>query len=185
MEEKKNTYFPLYFDMRGKEILIIGGGTIALRRINTLIPFEAKLTCVTKSAGEELWKLEREGKVKVICRECSVEEILYEHSFFEGMLSDNRISEENHQGRPDLVLACTSDEDLNHAIALRCRELGILVNNCSDQSQCDFFFPAIIRTAEDAVIGLNAGGKNHRLVRKLREKIEAFLRKEEAKEENI
>ena len=55
---------------------------------------------------------------------------------------------------------------MNDEIARLCHERGIPVNHAGDQSQCDFQFPAIVRN-DLVVIGINAGGKNHGLVKRV------------------
>lgn len=73
-----------------------------------------------------------------------------------------------------MVLAATDDKALNAEIAKACRRRGILVNVCSDAALCDFQFPSIVREG-DLVVGVNASGRNHRLVKETRKKIEACL----------
>ena len=76
----------------------------------------------------------------------------------------------------DLVLAATNDRKLNSRIGELCREQGIPVNVCSRKEDCDFFFPSVIQKG-DLVIGINASGKNHSLVKRTRQEMEEFLRK--------
>ena len=77
-------------------------------------------------------------------------------------------------GGMDLVLAATSDAKLNGEIGRLCREQGIPVNVCSRKEDCDFFFPSVIQKG-DLVIGINASGKDHRLVKKTRQELRSFL----------
>lgn len=153
MTENKNTWFPVYVNLAGKKILVVGGGTIALRRIRTLQSFGPKLCCISRTVSEELKTLALTGSFSVLERD----------------FQDADISGQ------EMVLACTGDPEVNHRIVRLCREAGIPVNNCADQTECDFYFPAVIRTEDDVVIGVNAGGRDHRLVRRIREKIQAFL----------
>lgn len=74
----------------------------------------------------------------------------------------------------DLVLAATDDAALNHRIAEACRERGIPVNNASDRADCDFFFPAVIQE-ERLTIGVSSGGRDHKKVAEVCEKLRHFL----------
>ena len=65
-----------------------------------------------------------------------------------------------------LVIAATNNSAVNDEIARLCHERGIPVNHAGDQNQCDFQFPAIVRN-DLVVIGINAGGKNHGLVKRV------------------
>ena len=58
------------------------------------------------------------------------------------------------------------------------KEAGAVVNNASDRTQCDFYFPGLIRRGP-AVIGINAGGADHKLAKALRIQIEKGLKSPE------
>lgn len=65
-----------------------------------------------------------------------------------------------------LVITATNDAAVNDHIAQLCHERNIPVNHAGDQNQCDFQFPAIVRN-DPVVIGINAGGKDHGLVKRV------------------
>lgn len=142
--EKNNNFFPMFFDITGKKILIAGAGNIALRRVNTLLSFGAELTVVAPEEKEEIIRYAAEKRLIHLKQRYSSE-----------MLSDDFF----------MVIAATSDEVLNRQICEEGKKLGMLVNNASDRFQCDFYFPAIV-TEGDVVAGVCASGKDHRLVRK-------------------
>ena len=112
-------YFPLFVDISEKEILFVGGGKIAARRINALAPFTQRITIVAPEADGSILGLTEEGEVSWIMREFEDEDL-----------------EEK-----DLVFAATDDAELNEQIALMCRQKGIPVNVSSDKILCDFYFP--------------------------------------------
>ena len=74
----------------------------------------------------------------------------------------------------DLVLAATNDPEVNREIVRLCRQRGVPVNNASDQDQCDFHFPAVA-VRGDVVVGVNAGGTDHGLVKRLAAAIRILL----------
>ena len=54
-------YFPLFVDLEGRQVLVVGGGKIAVRRVRTLLEFGCQITVVSpkcvRSCGEKvLWK---------------------------------------------------------------------------------------------------------------------------------
>ncbi|MEO2153253.1 MAG: NAD(P)-dependent oxidoreductase [Aquificota bacterium] len=57
--------FPLFVDLKGKEILVVGGGKIATRKVEKLLPFGGKITVVAPKISPELKKLSKEGKIKI------------------------------------------------------------------------------------------------------------------------
>ena len=148
-------YFPLYVDLSGKDILFVGGGHIAARRIGVLQPFVESMTVVAPEAEGSIMELTESGEVNWITRE-----------FEEGDL----------EGR-DIVFAATDDKALNAEIAAMCREKGITVNASSEKELCDFYFPGIVRQG-NTVIGVNASGEDHSKAKKVRERIQEILTEE-------
>ena len=151
----KKPYFPLYVDLSSRDILFVGGGAIAARRIAVLQPFADYITVVAPEADGSILALTESGKVNWIMR-----------AFEEGDL----------EGR-EIVFAATDDRELNAQIAAMCREKGITVNAASDKDLCDFYFPGIVRQGE-TVIGVNASGEDHRKARRVRERIQEILTEE-------
>ena len=188
--------FPLFIDLKDKKVLIVGAGAIAARRATVLVEFGAKVTVVApeEGSGEQAHHaLQRESsgteqKPQVNpcdtgknfpweCRTIPVQKLAQagclvwkQHAFGEQDL------EELNQSF--LVIAATNDPDVNNHIVRLCHERHIPVNHAGDQSQCDFQFPAIVKK-EPVIIGVNAGGKDHGLVRRvaagLREWLEGVL----------
>lgn len=145
-------YFPLFIDLEQKRVLVVGAGTIATRRIQTLLDFGPWLTVAAPEASEAVRQLAEEGRLELLS--CSYrEELLAGQS---------------------LVLAATNDDALNHQIAADCRARGIPVNAASDRKACDFYFPGIASEG-DLVAGVTAGGTDHRLARTVTERIRQLL----------
>lgn len=149
-------YFPVFIDLSEKEILVVGAGTIAARRIRTLCGFAGKITVCAPEIAEEIRELSQRYPV-----------ILREVPFSEEMLEEK-----------DVVLAATDDRALNRRVAELCRGRGIPVNVCSEKELCDFYFPSVVQD-DEIVIGINASGKNHGLVKQTRIKLEEFLKSDE------
>lgn len=152
---KKKPYFPLFVDLSGKDILFVGGGSIASRRVIVLEPFADKITVIAPAATEEIKTMAAEGKITW----------------------QQRSFEEADLGGRDLVLAATDDRELNAEIVRLCREAGIPANASSDKELCDFFFPGIVRQGE-TVIGVSASGEDHKKARRVRERIQEILTEE-------
>lgn len=141
-------YFPIFVDLTDKEILVVGGGAVAGRRIRVLRGFCGRITVVAPELSPEI-----DAVGLNFCR----------RKFELPDLEDKY-----------MVLAATDDTPLNRRIAELCRERGILVNDASDQRLCDFQFPSVVKDG-DVVIGINASGKSHCLVKETRQTIEQCL----------
>lgn len=140
--------FPLFIDLHGRHVVIYGGGAIATRRAETLSQFGPRLTVIAPVFSPGLQQLD----CACICARFDPAAV----------------------PRADCVLACTDDESVNREIAAVCRARGIPVNNASDQADCDFHFPAVA-ISPPLVVGINAGGQDHGLVKRTAEKIRALL----------
>lgn len=154
MESKEKKFFPLFTDLTEKKIVVFGAGKIAERRIKTLLTFVGEIVVVAPRCSDEIQKLIQEKQV--IYRQKKYErDDLYD---------------------ADMVLAATSDVQVNEDIYSACKCLGILVNVASNQQKCDFHFPGIIEY-DGVVLGFNGGGKDHKKVSEIRRRTEEMLNK--------
>ena len=154
--QDNNAFFPLFMDLSDKTVAVVGGGRIASRRIRTLLPFCRKIRVIAPELQEslsELFTSSREG-----CCSLTWEKDFYRKDYLRDAF---------------LVLACTDDPLLNSRICEEAKKAGAFVNNCSDKSQCDFYFPGIVRK-DPVVIGITAGGKDHALAKRVREELEGL-----------
>lgn len=135
--------FPVFLDISNKKINVYGAGRIASRRVETLLAFAPLLTVFAPDASGRIQKAEEEGKLtwrREVYRPGSIPADTW------------------------MVLAATDNAAVNEEIYQECREKGILVNVCSNREHCDFQFPGIASKG-DLVIGINAGGSDHRLAK--------------------
>ena len=90
----KKPYFPLFVDLSEKKVYVIGAGTIAKRRIRSLIDFTDHLTVVAPEVNPELNGLEQEGKIVIQRKKFELSDIT----------------------DADMVIAATNDHTLNNDI---------------------------------------------------------------------
>lgn len=149
-------YFPMFVDLTGKKVLMVGGGKIALRRVKTLLRFGAQIRVIAPELCGELEDLEREGRI------CA-ERRRYRTGDTEGA---------------DLVLAAAGSREVGCAVRAESMERGIPVNVADDKRLCDFYFPSVVMT-EDVVVGINSGGTDPGMVRRTRQRLERILAEED------
>lgn len=135
-------YFPMFVDLSQKKITIIGAGNIARRRVSTLVMFTQNLLVVAPEIDKDIELMSKQYKFMISVKEYEIKDILESY----------------------IVIAATNNLSLNNIIYRDCKDLGILVNVCSDKTKCDFYFPAIVQK-DDVTIGITSGGQNHKLVR--------------------
>ena len=150
--------FPLFINLKDKKVLIVGAGAIAARRATVLTEFGAEVMVVAPAAGDNVRELAEAGRL-----------VWKRHSFCEQDLEA--------LNRSFLVIAATSDRAVNDHIVQLCHERHIPVNHAGDQTQCDFQFPAIVQK-NPVVIGVNAGGKDHGLVKRVAAGLREWIARE-------
>ncbi|EGC75000.1 hypothetical protein HMPREF0490_01288 [Lachnospiraceae bacterium 6_1_37FAA] len=154
------SYFPMFIDIEGKHILVVGAGKIALRRVQTLLQFRAHIKVIAKEIPKEQKEafhlLVSEGKI-----------VLEEKAFEESDLTEAFF----------LVLAATNVKKLNHEICMLCRKRKILANTATDRTDCDFYFPAVA-VQEELVVGITGDGSDHRKVAETAARIRKVLEME-------
>ena len=126
-------YFPFYIDIENKNILVVGGGTVALRKIEKLSPFKPSITVVSPKISTEILRL----NVNTINRE-----------FADGDLEN-----------VFCVISATDDEQVNAHIFDLCSAKNILVNTVDDKEKCGFIFPAIVQK-NSVTVGITTSGKS-------------------------
>ena len=62
---KNKRYFPLYVDLSDKNIVVVGGGTIATRRVKALLLFTRNITVIAPKMTADLWELGKLGKIQI------------------------------------------------------------------------------------------------------------------------
>lgn len=192
-EKKPKPYFPMFVDLSEKQILCIGGGTIAARRIRTLTKFTDYLIVLAPEICEEMTELLEQFPITWIQRKLKVEDVLVENTehcktFAPDKAEHISMEESDTENMEDIeqlfhnsymVLAATDDHELNHAVVKACKKRGILVNTCDDKSQCDYYFPAVTEV-DGVTIGLNSGGKDPQKVSRVRQWIERMKEQNQA-----
>ena len=150
-------YFPMFMDIKDKKCLVIGGGKVAGRKIGTLLSYGADVRVISPKVSQDILNLfEKYDRAKVpgIQRDLPSPEDL-EREIRESVL----------------VVAASSDREANHQAAVICHRLKIPVNVVDEQSECTFFFPAVVKKG-DISIGINTGGSSPLVSARIRKETE-------------
>ncbi|SMO86253.1 precorrin-2 dehydrogenase / sirohydrochlorin ferrochelatase [Saccharicrinis carchari] len=142
-------FLPLSISVSGQQILIVGGGKVALNKVRRLKRFVNNFKVIAPEIAEELKNMEG-----VVCIERK-----YSHKD----LSDHL-----------LVYAATNNHKLNHQIQADAKRYRCLVNVVDDPGYSDFVSPAIYQMGE-MTVAVGSNGKNVDASILLRDKIKAFL----------
>ena len=126
-------YFPFYIDIEKKDILVVGGGAVALRKVEKLLPFNPVITVVSPEICNEIVKL----GVKTVKR-------VFADSDLDGMFC---------------VISATNNSQVNEHIYRLCSEKNIPVNTVDDKERCTFIFPALVKE-NGITAGITTSGKS-------------------------
>ena len=143
---------PIFLNIRDRKCVIVGGGSVALRKANLLSRAQAKLYVVATSICEEL---------EALCRACNG--TVVHETFTPGHLEDAA-----------LVIAATDDQATNLAVSIAAKSLNIPVNVVDEAELCSFMMPSIVDKAP-VLVAISSSGTAPVLTSKLKEMIEIVL----------
>ncbi len=147
-----STYYPIYLDLRGRHVVVIGGGAVAQQKIRGLVDAGAKVTVISPEVTPGLEDLAVEGKVEILWRE-------YRHGDLMGAF---------------LAFAATDDRSANADVWAEAEERGIPVNAVDDLPHCNFIAPAVHRQG-DVTVTVSTSGHAPTLAVRLRDRIASWL----------
>jgi uroporphyrin-III C-methyltransferase / precorrin-2 dehydrogenase / sirohydrochlorin ferrochelatase len=143
---------PLFFDVKGKRCVVVGGGEVALRKATLLARAGAKLHIVAPELDDEMASLcKREGAFV-----CPIE-------FQPCCLAS-----------ATLVIAATDSLDVNTAVSDAAKALSIPVNVVDQPALCTFIVPAIVDRSP-ILVAISSGGASPILARSIKRLIETLL----------
>ncbi|RAU43487.1 MULTISPECIES: siroheme synthase CysG [unclassified Pseudomonas] len=145
-------FLPLFHNLRGARVLVVGGGEIALRKSRLLADAGAVLRVVAPEIGTELRELIDSSGGEQILRG-------YQEADLDGCV---------------LVIAATDDEPLNAQVSADARSRGMPVNVVDAPALCSVIFPAIVDRSP-LVIAVSSGGDAPVLARLIRAKMESWI----------
>ncbi|MCW3147796.1 siroheme synthase CysG [Stutzerimonas stutzeri] len=145
-------YLPLFHNLKGRTVLIVGGGDIALRKARLLSEAGARLRVVAPSIEAQLVELVEAGGGECLDRG-------YDPQDLQGCV---------------LAIAATDDEPLNASVSQHASALGMPVNVVDSPQLCSVIFPAIVDRSP-LVIAVSSGGDAPVLARLIRARIETWI----------
>lgn len=145
-------FYPIYLNLTGKRIVVIGGGEIAERKIEPLLESGANVKVVSPEVTARILLLASEKKIE-----------LHRRPFRAGDCSD-----------ATLVLSATDDASVSRDVFEDARRAGALVNTADQPALCDFIMPAVVRRG-DIAIAISTSGTSPGLAARLRQKIARLI----------
>lgn len=141
-------YYPIFLDLRGKPVVVVGAGKVALRKTRGLVEAGARVTVVAPRWEPEFERL----PVRLLRRG-------FEPADLEGAF---------------LAFTATDDREVNRAAAQAARERGIPVNVADRRAECDFLVPSRLRRGP-LQVAVSTGGEDPSRAVAVRRRIEKLL----------
>jgi precorrin-2 dehydrogenase/sirohydrochlorin ferrochelatase len=151
-KQQKMPYYPIFLDLKDQNVLVVGGGKVAERKILNLLRYGCRIHVVSPGLTSQLEKLVSEKKIQHI-----PEQLLNQA-----------------MSKAFMVIAATDDPAVNGKIASRAKEHGLLVNAVDQPRDCNFIMPSIVRSG-DLQIAISTGGKSPALAKRIRKELQALF----------
>ncbi|WP_422090804.1 precorrin-2 dehydrogenase/sirohydrochlorin ferrochelatase family protein [Tenacibaculum ovolyticum] len=151
---EQNELYPIFLKTQQLEILIVGGGFVALEKLTFLLKSSpnSKVTMVSTFFREETKVLANKFGIKMIITK-------YDSSFLKNK---------------HMVIATTDNVAVNVQVYTDCKQKNILVNVADNPPYCDFFMGGIV-TKGNVKIAISTNGKSPTTAKRLRQFFEEII----------
>jgi uroporphyrin-III C-methyltransferase/precorrin-2 dehydrogenase/sirohydrochlorin ferrochelatase len=144
--------YPIFLKLAHEPVLVVGGGSVAERRVGRLLDANALVTVVSPEAGSRIRDLASEGRLRWEARPFRPHDL-------DGMR---------------LALVATGDAELAAHVREEGHRRGVLINCAEDEALSDYHVPALVEHA-GLKLAISTSGASPGLAAKLREDLEAWL----------
>ena len=141
--------FPIFVKLAGRHCVVVGGGTIAEPKVESLLSSGAVVSVVSHTLATNLHWRHLQGALTWIPRR-------FDPTDLDGAF---------------LVIAATSDDSVNELVYREADRRGILCNAVDQPPRCHFYFPAVVRRGA-LQIAISTGGLSPSLAARLRAEFE-------------
>jgi siroheme synthase-like protein len=145
-------HYAVFLDLTGRPCCVVGGGSVAERKVDGLVAAGARLTVVSPTLTPRLQALARAGRLRHVGRE-----------YRAGDLAGQQ-----------LAFAATDDGAVNAVVAAEAHERGVWLNAADDPPHCSFILPSVLRRGP-LQVAVATGGASPALSRAIREELEAYF----------
>ena len=142
-------YYPINIDLENADCLVVGGGSVAERKVSTLLSCGARVTLVSPEVTPGLREMAKKGDIVYMARD-------YQRGDCRGMRT---------------VIVATDSEKINREVAEEAMVGNCLVNVVDQPHISNFIVPATLIQG-DLQISISTNGKSPALARRIRERLE-------------
>lgn len=168
-QPRSSSLFSIELNLEGKNVLVVGGGRIALRKVKTLLPTGARITVVAPQFDPEFNALAAPSEQPAQNNEGLQPAQSKQDS---SLVLKNRPYEPLDLRGIFMVFICTDQPAVNAQVSNDARARRILVNNACDYLDGDFIVPARMDFGENIAVTVSTQGRAPSLAKKLKQKIQ-------------
>jgi precorrin-2 dehydrogenase/sirohydrochlorin ferrochelatase len=186
--------YPLFLDLTGQKVVVIGAGQVATRKIRTLLAAGALVTVISPEATPAIRRLGCSGgfaedrvsqtrlasrrplpagKQPTLHRSAATPE-KYSRSSGNRLRLLLRPYRQGDLAGARLVIAATNDLRLNERVCRDAKRRGLLVNCIAPPAAGNFIVPALVRRG-GITLAISTGGASPAFAKSLRLELERFL----------
>lgn len=143
---------PVFLRLERRPCLVVGAGTVALAKIESLLGAGASITVVAPAAVSRVRELASQGQLTWQPR-------MFEPADLDGIF---------------VVIAATNDSTVNHSVYEEAQRRNVVCNAVDDPPNCDFYFGSVVARG-DLQIAISTAGESPALAQRLRREIDAQL----------
>ena len=144
--------------LKGNLVIVVGSGNEGMKKVNSLFTQDCKILVISNKSNSQIEKYVKQGKIQ----------------FKKTKLKDATFLSKY---KPYLVMATTSDMTLNRKIVEKARRMKSYAYASDDPEVSDFAHPSVINIADTVQVAVSTGGSSPAMARKIRLKMESFLKK--------
>src|SRR5262245_35170833 len=145
-------FYPIYLNLKNRRVVVIGGGDVAERKVESLLGTGSSITVVSPVVTPRLASLAEENRIQLHLRIYSAGDCKH----------------------AALVFSATDDAEVSAAVFEEAARAGALVNTADQPALCDFIMPAVVRRG-DIAVAISTGGTSPGLAGQLRQKIASII----------
>lgn len=147
-------YFPLFLEINQRQCLVVGGGSVATRKVKSLLKSGADVTLISPEVSPFIQELADIGTINLLLREFQSTDLI---DVF-------------------LVIAATNNTNLNSQIAQQANDANVLVNVADNPDLGSFIFPSVVDRSP-VTVAISTGGASPVFARQLRMRLDSIIPK--------
>lgn len=149
----EQAYFPIFINLLNKRVVVVGGGMIATRRVQTLCSFGCNIEVIAPEVSEALKNLANEEKITWHARSYQERDVI----------------------GAAIVVTATNQRLINYKVGQECLKVSIPVSVADSKEESTFYFPGIAKE-EAVVVGVSASGTDHKMAKRVTDGIKNVLK---------